>query len=56
MSARTACAALLFFLGAARLRGGPDAAPEGHVLEHRENIVDYGNAVIRWYETYLRKE
>ncbi len=29
---------------------------EGHVLEQRENIVDYWNAVIRWYETYLRKE
>ncbi|MFN2385684.1 MAG: prolyl oligopeptidase family serine peptidase [Thermoanaerobaculia bacterium] len=29
---------------------------EGHVLEQRENIVDYWKAVIRWFETYLRTD
>jgi dipeptidyl aminopeptidase/acylaminoacyl peptidase len=28
---------------------------EGHVLEGRENIIDYWNAVIRWFETHLKE-
>ena len=26
------------------------------LLEKRDNIVDYWNVVIRWFETYLRKK